>query len=401
MTVSKSLFGTRAGEGLPPHLIVEDLAATWDRARSRAVADGARLADLGWEHTPDGVLLPEVLGPQDFAALRAVCGGMTFERSVEVLDSFVHGDGAQRTAARAGGDAWSHQRVAVGIVSRYVALLDATGFLVPSADAHAILASDPPDPELVDEVRLPFDSVLVLFTHPFHFDASHSFMSLRREAEIRDLDRVLMTQVGADPSEVDAQPYRAFAVDGGAVAGMVLLADHDTGGLSDWVGWVVAAQDPLGCLSPPVVEWGRRSLSSMGPVAGHVACLVSWAGWQPPPMNPFDMDPQSREFRRAVRTSKFRRAAASGALDGVWILDLGGAKAPPTQSDPDAEPTGRTVRAHLRRGHWRGVWVGAHDSPARHREPRWIAPTVVGGHPDEVEDLDRVYRLPEPPDDTD
>lgn len=40
---------------------------------------------------------------------------------------------------------------------------------------------------------------------------------------------------------------------------------------------------------------------------------------------------------------------------------------------------GGTVRPHLRKGHWKHYWVGARNSVERHRELRWLAPTVVAG----------------------
>ena len=43
------------------------------------------------------------------------------------------------------------------------------------------------------------------------------------------------------------------------------------------------------------------------------------------------------------------------------------------------DPTGRTVRPHLRRGHWHGYWTGARDSAERRFRYRWLAPIVVAG----------------------
>lgn len=40
------------------------------------------------------------------------------------------------------------------------------------------------------------------------------------------------------------------------------------------------------------------------------------------------------------------------------------------------DPTGRAVRAHLRRGHWHGYWTGPRDAERRFRY-RWLAPMVV------------------------
>lgn len=49
-----------------------------------------------------------------------------------------------------------------------------------------------------------------------------------------------------------------------------------------------------------------------------------------------------------------------------------------TETD-EGQPTGRRVRAHVRRGHWHGYWVGPRDSDQRRFEFRWLPPLVVGG----------------------
>lgn len=42
-----------------------------------------------------------------------------------------------------------------------------------------------------------------------------------------------------------------------------------------------------------------------------------------------------------------------------------------------AAETGRTVKAHLRRGHWHGYWIGPKTN--RRFEYRWLHPSIVGG----------------------
>lgn len=45
------------------------------------------------------------------------------------------------------------------------------------------------------------------------------------------------------------------------------------------------------------------------------------------------------------------------------------------------EATGRTVRTHLRRGHWHGFWTGKREGERKFIY-RWISPLVVRGHAD-------------------
>ena len=46
--------------------------------------------------------------------------------------------------------------------------------------------------------------------------------------------------------------------------------------------------------------------------------------------------------------------------------------------DRNVEPTGRTVRPHIRRAHWHGYWTGPRKEPAQQRFiHRWIPPIPV------------------------
>lgn len=57
------------------------------------------------------------------------------------------------------------------------------------------------------------------------------------------------------------------------------------------------------------------------------------------------------------------------------------------QERADAMGTGRTVRPHIRRGHWHGYWTG----PRGKRQKfvyRWLPPMVVAGGYDERNDVD-------------
>lgn len=50
------------------------------------------------------------------------------------------------------------------------------------------------------------------------------------------------------------------------------------------------------------------------------------------------------------------------------------------ERDEPGDPTGRTVRAHVRRAHWHCYWVGPRSEkrPGERLELRWVAPVAVG-----------------------
>ncbi len=62
----------------------------------------------------------------------------------------------------------------------------------------------------------------------------------------------------------------------------------------------------------------------------------------------------------------------------VWAVGASlGQKLRQSLSAEQGEPTNRTVRAHLRRGHWHGYWKGAHQGERKFIY-KWIPPIVVG-----------------------
>lgn len=68
----------------------------------------------------------------------------------------------------------------------------------------------------------------------------------------------------------------------------------------------------------------------------------------------------------------------------VWSVGirLGAQLRAAQDSQEPGEPTGRTVRPHLRRGHWHGFWLGPRNGERRF-EYRWISPLMVGNNPDD------------------
>lgn len=60
----------------------------------------------------------------------------------------------------------------------------------------------------------------------------------------------------------------------------------------------------------------------------------------------------------------------------VWLMGLEAGDRIP-QEPYQGDVTGRRLRAHLRRGHWHGYWVGPKDK--RRFEYRWLPPMAVGG----------------------
>jgi hypothetical protein len=107
-------------------------------------------------------------------------------------------------------------------------------------------------------------------------------------------------------------------------------------------------------------------------------------------------NPNSRQWRKAIKRGAFRRREPRGDAVGVHVLDLG--RTPthtPQRGQPVQEPPDQRISPipHLRAGHFRRVRVGPRDD--WHYQVRWIAPTLVRGDQPEQERL-VVRRLPPP-----
>jgi hypothetical protein len=184
---------------------------------------------------------------------------------------------------------------------------------------------------------------------------------------------------------------------------MVLLADQ-AGQQRDDLLWIVAANPD------PTLPWpanldrirgvlrGWRSAAALAPLVTNIAAAVAWGAWQPP-ATPFPLpDPDSKQWRKAIKRGVFRRREPRGDAVGVHVLDLGRT---PTHTRQTPEPDGETTTAsrsspipHLRGGHFRRVRVGPRND--WHYQVRWIAPTLVRGDQPAADRL-VIRRLPPPP----
>ncbi len=112
-------------------------------------------------------------------------------------------------------------------------------------------------------------------------------------------------------------------------------------------------------------------LADLKPLVSILLYLCSEA----PDVDPLRM-PQPRPSRPDLKNGK--RGRYIFTPEKPKVFPVGGVIGPMLRNAIDSEVTGRTVRTHLRRGHWHGFWKGPR-SGVRNFIYHWIAPLVVVG----------------------
>lgn len=275
-------------------------------------------------------------------------------------------------------------------------LYAAVPYFLPSAPALGIMASQPPERELIRDLRLPYPGVAVFFSTPFEVPDQLRGGEQQLASRAASSHTIRDVLAGAEPTPDDAPTHIRFATLAAyrgqplSVAGVVFTSDLD-GSLADLVVFVLA--DPVDAKTRFHVVEGRRSTSHLEPLMLNLAAAVAWGAWTPPDRSlELPEDPHSAAFRDSLRRGVFRRLEPRGAAAAVRVLDAA-RMAQRARSEVASEATHASPATHLRRGHWQRYRVG----PRRewHYEPRWVPPVVVNpsGQPGQST---TVYRLPVP-----
>ena len=275
----------------------------------------------------------------------------------------------------------------------------------------AAAGSELPPSGIIDDLKLPFPSVWVVFGADFELPEGMTWPHDMRS----ELDewQVALEKV-AYPKEMAREPVNiagALAARGGHIHGVIIFAAPKAAGLDDAIVWTVSANlDPDS--GPPfdtdrqrglLVGW--RSLADMAPIVDNLAVLVAGATWTPPLDEPPGIgNPHSARWARSLQRTKARKAVRAGAGAGVRVIDLGTTT---RRNTAGAEATGRTVTAHGRRAYTKRVRIATRDKAGvivgnvrgEHGvdwlyEPRWIPPAYIHGGGVVG---DQVWRLPLPP----
>jgi hypothetical protein len=394
--------------GLPPAEEVMGLAL---RLEDELLADH-QVVEAGGRWRPR-TYDPEAFLPGDVLALRY----FSLIPSMRRVDSIIAalGSGRWKPGDQDGIDLFWHCRTILSHVNR---VQHAASYYLPVQSAQAILASTPPDAELMASIRLPFPAVTVYFGAdleiPPAFQRWSEHLDTSRAQTSRLLEQITdpaypdpyLPGFGAQPPGTPHQARRdltqAMRDLGGYLSGVTLLAEED-GSLADQVLWTVATNlDPA--LADTDLRYDRMRgiidgylpASTLAPLAWNLAAAVCWGAWSPPPPPP-QLPPADagKAWRKAWKHSATKKAERRGALAGVRVINLARMTAPTARPKPGEGPHRASPRPHMRRGHWRRSRVGPREG--WHYEGRWIAGRMVsltGGTPEQPGRV--VYRLPVP-----
>jgi hypothetical protein len=275
-----------------------------------------------------------------------------------------------------------------------IAMAAAPVYWLPPTQTFDILDSEPLTD--LEDLRLPYPQVMLTFAEPPIIEPWRDLpdkdaveagtraaaliegtllTSLRNDPE-GPLD-VFSTYVSSDPEGPPLVPiWDLLAARGALVEGILLLGDS-LGRLTPHAAWALSIPSLGGryaaqrLLVP--MEW---EASSWRDQVLNAAAIVAWADWHAP-LDPVEGD--------AVEHQRLRSQPQDDG-DDVRILAVRRARVTPNHP---GEPTGRTVAAHVRRGHWRRQRHGpGGDQVKRIR----IAPTVVNAGQRSF--AARVYVLP-------
>jgi hypothetical protein len=332
--------------------------------------------------------------PGDVLALRLFAITSTANQATSLLE-------LSAISSLAVADRVGMRRVAQVLASQVSWIASAAPYWLGVRDAVGILASRPPDPDLLATLRLPFPVVSVYFGADLAFDPRFLAWSDSMDLPERFEAAMYCEWLAQNPDQAEGDLERQIRDRGGYLTGLTMLAGPGQIGLADCVLWHAATEaiptpaDPAGLDRGRGFLFGRLSCATLAPLVANLAAAVAWGGWKcPDPLPPLPEDPSSRAWRKALKTGRARRAERRGSFAAVHILDVDRTVASARPVEPAAEAPARSSPVtHTRRGHWRRVRVGPRD--AWHHEGRWIAPTVVNpGGP--VRRSVTVYRLPVP-----
>lgn len=350
------------------------------------------------ERWAPGQFDPSTYKPSDVPALRSI-----------PVSSYLH---TQLAAAKLPQDAQKTKLLRDNSFAS-LALYKSKPYFLPPETVDAAARTDPPPVGIIDELRLPFDALLVVFgteaplpkpsTWPEDLDLEYDGLAPLLGVKVPEVLQGWTTNIA-----------RAAYDRGGSLTGVVIFSGPNGKGLADEVVWLVSAAPETGRPAPFCFDRqrglivGRRSQSLLSSFVDVLATLVDAAQWLPPPPEPPGIGaPWSGRWLRSLTRASARRALERGAGAGVRVIDVRRTLAETRGHVANAAGarSTHTVASHMRRGHFHRYRVAARGTSGRiignvhgvrgvdwEYRTLWVPPVFV--HPENGPGRPQVWRLP-------
>jgi hypothetical protein len=269
-----------------------------------------------------------------------------------------------------------------------VGLAVASTYWMPPGQVHGYLDSDPISLEDRDRLRLSYPNVFLALGKPIILDPTDV------AAPVSKIDLMEETALGLARRNANVNSPRSWVFDeavpvnsinlmdliaarGALIEGLLMVSDYE-GIPNGRIAWCVAVPARVGVLGRWVLP-AHRDRTFYADEVDALLAVAAWADWHPP------ADPETKPTVNHRRSAALYYAAARGR---VHVLNA----ARTASASESTTPTGRTVTAHIRRGHWRRQRVGPGRTETRMVR---VSAAIVGAGNRPL--TTGVYRLPSNP----
>ena len=260
-----------------------------------------------------GQLDPEPYVPGDVPAMRATLAGTNLSVAAALLRRL----GPERATSTELADD------VLELVQLHVAapmlVYEAAPSFVPAELALAVAASDRPPAGLVDDIRLPFPAVWIVFDHDLALPSDMAWPEGTPFGVAPLLRELAGPGLGAWQRSIAGGLHDR----GGALCGVVVFAGADGVGLADEIVWTVSANPDPAMPPPQHLDRqrgslpGARSRALLAPSIENLALLVATPWVDTPPRAPGIGEPGTERWARHHAS----RRATDSAIGAKWPGD--------------------------------------------------------------------------------
>lgn len=274
---------------------------------------------------------------------------------------------------------------ATGFGEVAVGLAGASIFWMPPGQVRGYLDSEPISAEDRALIRLSYPSVFLALGKPLVLAPLARSTAVDVERMERMSVQIVRFREVKDPKSwllrsslpVNSINLLDLLADRGAMIEGVLLLGDSEGRPNGRIAWCLAVPATVGVLGRWVLPAHREFTAFRNEIDALLA-VAAWADWHAP------ADPEETKTSHR-RSATLQHAAAAGK---VHVLNVTRTSSAASRGNP----TGRTVAAHIRRGHWRRQHVGVGRSQIRMVR---VSPAIVGAGNRPL--TTAIYRLPSKP----